>query len=175
MCRSTDGLGRDDGSPDTIVFHINRLVRFLETWTIGASNLWQRPQEGAEYPLPRPVPDGPDTMRIRFGVMDPDFAPGAQVGMEVSYYFESYPLPNGGRGQEVLQTGGWSQASLGDPGNPIGTPGNVNIQARLANPAHDLIPGEYILHVEARERMDPNQASRYGSRIHVRRVRFFLR
>ncbi len=175
MARSLDGLERWDGTPDTIRFAVNQAARFVSEWTFAGISRWQRPLNGATYPLPpRPAPTV-DTMRVAFAALDPDFVP-VQLYLEFKYKFDQYPLPNGAVGQEVLFSD-WKPGLRADEidGQPVaqwvGSGAAVSLRSGQA-----FVPGEYVLRIVARERWNPSgtDASRYGAREKDYVVRFRL-
>lgn len=172
MCRSLDVLDRWDGSPDTIRFSVNRQARFLDTWVYGGTvPRAQRPRADGVYRVPSGVGD---TLRIRFGAVDSDFAIGSQQSLEYNYLFESYPLANGQTGGEVLYCGPWRQGELTDPSNPGSAAIEFTIPARICG-GRTFIPGDYVLLVVARELYpSPENTAQYGYRLSQRRVRFTL-
>lgn len=177
MARSLDGLERWDGSPDTLPFAVNKAARFVEEWTFAGIERWQRPQAGEAYPVPTRAQGytGPDTLRVAFAAIDPDFVP-VQLYLEFKFKFDEYPLPGGATGQEVLFSD-WRAGLRADEidgqqvAQWVGSGAAVSLRS-----GQDFLPGNYALRIVARERWNPSgtDASRYGAREKEYVVRFRL-
>ncbi len=192
MARSLDRRDRWDGTPDTIVFHVNRAPRFLDTW-IDYTNFpaeihrAQRPAAGRTYPVPRRLVGGEavpaDTLRGRFGAYDPDFAWPTQFTIELNYRFERYPTAGGPR-EELFLRPLWVKGAAPNPQNPswpmdpdtmavtfsMQVLGSTALTLASGEPFRE---GDYVLYVEIREAYQ-SDADRYGYRHNVRRVPFRL-
>jgi hypothetical protein len=176
MARSLDGWDRWDGSPAVIRFSINQKARFLGAWQEYSAAITQRPLEGGVYAASRT-----DTMMVRFAASDPDYGVGTNPeGLEFNYRWESYPLPGGGQGSEILFPPGWGVGGFIAGSNAaFKLPYDLTTAhlPRLTpnDPRPGFLPGEYILVVWARETyVSPADRDRYGYRVSERVVRFRL-
>jgi hypothetical protein len=177
MARSLDGLDRWDGTPALIHFSVNQKARYLGSWEEYTVPAVQRPVDGGEYPA-----SGRDTMMVRFAASDPDYNPQVNDnGLEFIYRWESYPLPGGSQGSEVLFSMSWELGHyLAGTNAAFRLPDDM-ITAHLPNPRPSdprpvFLPGEYILVVRAREAYNsPENADRYGYRVSEQVVHFRLR
>lgn len=172
MCRSMDAHGRWDGTPDTIVFHVNLTPRFVGEWDFYGTPWEQSPVAGASYDL-SDTAVFPDTasMRIRFAAYDPDVE---SRRVEFTHRFASYPLRDGGPyGSESLYQAAWLS------GNPATTEEHgacwfVNRNATLQSGAR-LRRGRYVLAIQAREFYSSvADRQRYGARVTERMVEFYV-
>ncbi len=177
MARSLDGRDRWDGTPALIRFSINKSARYVREWEFNSVPVVQRPLEGAEY-----AASGRDTMTIRFAAHDPDYDPTVNTdGLRFQYRWESYPLPEGGQGTEVLFSMDWTLGTRIPGPDPVFGFSEALTSARLPDPTPldpgpTFLPGDYTLVVRSREAFPlPADVDRYGYRVSERTVHFRLR
>jgi hypothetical protein len=146
MCRCQDRYGRWDGTPDTLVFYINRAPRFITEWTIGDQSFAQSPQPGQVVQ----VEPGQLTIPVLFRAIDPDPRVASRNLVEYRYKFDSYTLPGVGTYRETF----YQPAAGGIPGDS--RTGVWSDEIVLQEPDRPFQTGTYRLSVIVQESR-PNQ------------------
>ena len=170
MCRVRDRYGRYDGSPDSIVFYVNRAARFLRNWTVQGVEYTQTPLPGEVIT----VTPGQTELPIRFAALDPDGTRGTS-DLEFRWKFDRYPVAGGSGTAQEAQFGDWVRGSRGSSGSVLAPATDVTAPflVRLADPRHWFVPGEYTLRIQTEE-FRTSESQVLGKRISTRVVRFTI-
>ncbi len=171
MCRSMDFHGRWDGTPDTIVFHVNRPPRFTQVWEDRNGSQEQRPLPGATYSRADGDFFPADTVMVaRVAAYDPDPFPG--LGVEFRYRFSTYPLEGGGQGSETRYLSSWMRGRPTVFGSSIYQLLDLACKKQNRRPFH---PGRYVLAIQARDYYaDDTARQSFGARTTERFVEFHV-
>lgn len=169
MCRVRDRYGRYDGTPDSIVFYVNRAARFQKNWTLQGVEYTQTPLPGEVIT----VTPGQTELPIRFAAHDPDGTRGVS-DLEFRWKFDRYPVPNSNGTAQEAQFGDWVRGARAGDVSILAPAGDVTAPfiVRLADPRHWFVPGEYTLRVQTEEFRSGDSA--LGKRISTRVVRFTI-
>ena len=159
QARATDSLGREEGSPALLRFHINRAPKFRREAVINGTEFTQSPAEGA---VVRIAP-GATEIPVNIAAVDPDPLRGLNR-MEYRYKFDAY-VDSTLTVRSGPQPPPWATAIRGNSATGVWT-GTVSLHTGDA-----FYPGPHTLWVEGREFLTSTQAHT-GTRPVTYRINF---
>lgn len=160
--RTQDRLGRWDGSPETIVFFVNKAARFVQEAEIFGVEFTQMPPTGGVVQ----IEPGALEIPVRILAIDPDPFRANRNLVNYRYKLDQYIDLNGNQRTETFFGDGVIQSS---PGSVNLTTGIWTGTIGLAN-GNPFQPGPHVLEVEATEYRSNATEENLG----VREVRYTI-